>query len=87
MSLVEKRLNNFRNTFEEMTLPQKMASLSRLQVFITAQMRDPVIYTSPLVNQVENHFRTSARSVDAGWWNMLNRWEMSPLVERILGEV
>lgn len=87
MPSIENRLNNFRNTFEKMTPAQKTALVSRLQIFIATQVGDPAIQACPLANQVENHFRTPPTGMNASWWNLLNMWKTSPLVERILGQV
>ena len=87
MPSIENRLNNFRNTFEKMTPAQKSALVSRLQIFIATQAGDPEIQACPLVNQVENHFRTPPTEMNASWWNLLHMYQSSPLVQRILGQV
>lgn len=87
MTTVESRLHNFRIRFDRMTAPQKAALLGQLQAYIATQVGDPLVRACPLANQVENHFRTPSASINASWWNLLNMWKSSPLVEKIMSQL
>jgi hypothetical protein len=70
-----------------MTPAKKASTMSELRCYIATQVSDPLIQACPMANQVENHFRTPYDQINGPWWNMLNMWKTSPLVERILSQV